>query len=200
MAVTPVPAPLQDLLDQIDACERDARALAGDLTDAQLNWQPGDTAWSVGQCLEHLALINVFYLKGMDAAVQAAVQRGTSAFRDLAPTVLGRWFVAQMEPPVRLKVQTLASLVPPSAVSRDQVQQRYEASHEAYRDLVKACAEVDVNQVIVRNPFYRLIRMRMATVVLVIPAHDRRHLWQARQLVADPRFPHESPVTASPRG
>jgi len=182
-----VPA-LRDLRRQIEACEREARAIAGDLIDEQLNWQPAPTAWSVGQCIEHLALINVFYLKGMRAAVEVAVRRGTRGFRDLTPTMFGRWFVSQMEPPVRRKVKTLAPLVPPSAVSREDVLGRYEASHDAYRELVEACAAVDVNRVIVRNPFYQVIRMRMSTVLLVIPAHDRRHLWQARQVLAHPGF------------
>jgi len=184
-----MPTALQDLLNQIDACERDARAQAGSLTDAQLNWQPSPTTWSVGQCLEHLALINVFYLKDMDTAVRQAASRGTGVFRDLAPTILGRWFVSQMEPPVKRKVTTLAPLVPPSVVSRDEVLRRYEASHAPYRDLANACSAVDVNRVVVRNPFYRVIRMRLSTVLLVIPAHDRRHLWQSRQVLVDPRHP-----------
>jgi hypothetical protein len=190
------PQALRDLLSQIDSCERDARAQAGGLTDAQINWQPGGTAWSVGQCLEHLALMNVVYLKDMDAAVRQSASRGTGGFRGLAPTALGRWFVSTMEPPVKRKVTTFAPLVPPSSVSRDDVLRRYEESHEAYRDLVTACAAVDVNRVIVRNPFYHAIRMRMSTVLLVIPAHDRRHLWQARQVLADPRFP-QGPAAAA---
>jgi len=197
-AIVDLAQALQDLLGQIDACERDARAVAGGLTDAQLNWQPRDTAWSVGQCIEHLALINVFYLEGMREAVESASRRGTRAFRDLAPSMPGRWFVAQMEPPVRHKVKTLSPLVPPSAVSRAEVLRRYEASHDAYRELVTACAAVDVNRVIVRNPFYRVIRMRMSTVLLVIPAHDRRHLWQARQVLANPGFPGPPPVNETP--
>ena len=194
MADAPIPLLLQGLLDQIDACEGDARALAGSLADAQLNWQPSDTSWSVGQCLEHLALMNVFYLKDMRTAVDDAVRRGTGGFRALAPTAIGRWFVSTMEPPVKRKVRTFAPLVPPSVVSRDEVLARYEASHGTYRELVTACAAVDVDRVIVRNPFYRAIRMRMSTVLLAIPAHDRRHLWQARQVLADPRFPRNALV------
>jgi hypothetical protein len=34
-----------------------------------------------------------------------------------------------------------------------------------------------------------MVRMRLATALQIIPAHDRRHLWQARQVLARPEFP-----------
>jgi hypothetical protein len=33
-----------------------ARALVAELTEEQLNWQPGPRSWSVGQCFEHLCI------------------------------------------------------------------------------------------------------------------------------------------------
>jgi hypothetical protein len=38
-----------------------AAALATELTLDQLNWKPVPGQWSVGQCLEHLAVTNEIY-------------------------------------------------------------------------------------------------------------------------------------------
>ena len=55
----------------------------------------------------------------------------------------------------------------------------YNASHQGYRHLVRASAALDINRVVRRNPFIKAVRMRLSTVLLIVPAHDRRHLWQA---------------------
>lgn len=65
----------------------------------------------------------------------------------------------------------------------------YVASHGPYRALLDACAHVDVNRVVVPNPFLPGVRMRVSTVLLLLPAHGRRHLWQAEQVRQMPGFP-----------
>jgi hypothetical protein len=183
----PLPAPLGELLAQIDASEREARALVEGLDEAQLNWQPeGGRRWSVGQCLDHLARINPFYIASVMPTVEETARRGAGTFNGLHPTWLGRRFVASLEPPVtmRLKVPR-ASLAPPSRVARDRVLDDFAASHRPYRDLVHLAAALDTDRVRVRNPFFTHVRMRLSTVLLVIPAHDRRHLWQAQNVVRE---------------
>jgi hypothetical protein len=40
-----------------------------------------------------------------------------------------------------------------------------------------------------RNPFVPLLRFTVGTGLLVINAHDRRHLWQAERVQDAPGFP-----------
>jgi hypothetical protein len=180
--VSVLPADLQRLLDQIDACERDAEAVVAGLDDDSVNAAPPPAArvgaWSVAQCIDHLAKTNVFYLRGMTDAVAAHRARGGSAFQGLRPTFVGAWFARSMEPPVKFKVKT--PMPPPGPRHRlGDLVPSFRASHDAYRGLVRAAAEVDVNRVVVPNPFHPVVRMRLSTILLIIPAHDRRHVWQA---------------------
>jgi hypothetical protein len=173
-----LPAELQGLLDAIGACERDAETLLVDLTEPELNWQerPG-VSWSVGQCLDHLAVMNPFYLSSFVPLVVAA--RGAGPFRGLASTPGGNWFVGSLEPPVTRRMKSPSPAVPASTVSRDAILDTYKRSHDPYRALVLASADVDVTRVKGPNPFFKMIAMRVSTVLKIIPAHDRRHLWQA---------------------
>lgn len=176
-----LPQELQRLLDEIDQCERDAEALVADLDDATVNWRPPGGGWSVAQCLHHLAVINEFYLRDCRSYVNAGRQAG-HRFAGLHPTMWGRAFVQWLEPPARMKTKAAPVAQPAPSIPRDQLLPFYKASHSEYRALVHDCAAVDVNRVIMPNPFIQRVRMRMATILLVIPAHERRHLWQAREV------------------
>jgi len=185
-----MPPDLQRLLDAIAAAEADARALAAPLTDAQANWQPGGgTGWSVAQCLDHLAISNRVYTDRFVALAEQAAADGRGTFGGLRPTAVGRWFVRSLEPPPRQKTKTFRNVQPPSSLPLADALAHYLASHEPYRRLVALGATFDPNRVVAPNPFIGWVRMRLATALLVIPAHERRHLWQARQVLAAPGFP-----------
>jgi len=187
-----LPTELQDLLDQTDAAEEDARELVRGLDDAQANWQPdGGTAWSVAQCLDHLARINGFYVEAVLPRVRRAVERAPAPFESLAPTWMGRKFVESLEPPVTRRFKVPAARVAPSPhLPGTDALASFVNSHTRYRELVRLCARVDPNRVRLPNPFFKWVWMRASTILLVIPAHDRRHLWQARGVLGRADFPH----------
>jgi hypothetical protein len=185
-----LPGDLQRLISEIEAAEADARALSAHLSDAQANWQPGAGAgWSVAQCLEHLAMTNGIYVSHFLPVAQRARASHAGSFSGLHPTWFGRWFARSMEPPPRQKIKTFKNLVPPSSIRLATALADYLASHDGYRELVAAAAAVDANRIVTANPFVRGIRMRLSTALLVVPAHDRRHLWQAREVQAAAGFP-----------
>ena len=179
-----LPHELQSLIGQIDACERDATALVADMDDESVNRPPSGGGWSVAQCLEHLALMNDFYLRGWQHAVQEAAAAERGPFKGLRPTPFGKWFARSLEPPVRMKAKAIAPVTPGPTFTRDAILARYKASHDGYRHLVRSAVAVDVNRIVRPNAIVNRVKMRLATVLLVIPAHDRRHLWQAANVKA----------------
>ena len=50
------------LIDELDAMDRRATAVAEGLSQEQLNWKAEPNTWSVGQCLQHLYVANDVYL------------------------------------------------------------------------------------------------------------------------------------------
>ncbi len=188
-----LPQPLQALIEQIDACEADAERLVGNLDDEAANWTPPAGGWSVAQCLSHLSLMNDFYLRGWPEAAADAARNGRGAFNGLHPTPMGRSFVWMMEPPYRMRSKAIPAATPAPRVPRDTLVQDYKQSHDLYRQLVRASATVDVNRVVAPNAIIKQVRMRLATVLLIIPAHDRRHLWQAANVKAARSSRHARP-------
>lgn len=183
-------AELEALLEAVGRIDADARALVGDLTDAQVNWRPeGGARWSIAQCLDHLAKTNRAYTEHFLPVVERARAAGVGPFRGLRPSWFGKTFVRVLEPPVRQRARAFKRILPAPELPRDEALTNLLASHQAFRGLVRAASEVDVNRVRAANPFVPLLRMRVATALQAVPAHDRRHLWQARQVLARPEFP-----------
>lgn len=184
------PVELKALLSEIDGLEAEAARLTGGLTETQVNWQPGDGAgWSVAQCLDHLARINDYYVAPFLQATQTAYAAERHHFDGVKPTWFGRRWVAMLEPPVTRKMRAPKPVEPVATRRLPDVLDAYVASHAAYRELVDAAAMVDVNRIVVPNPFIKAVRVRVATALLVVPAHDRRHLWQARRVLEAADFP-----------
>lgn len=188
-----LPADIQRVLDEIDAADGAADTLAADLSDEQFHWQPdGGASWSVGQCLEHLAAINELYGTSVQAAVDAARRSGLKRSGPLTPGFFGRKFIASQEPPVKRRLRAPNLVRPRSTLTRAEILRRYHEAHDQVRRTIRAAAEIDANRATFRNPFLKILRVKVATGLFVIAAHDRRHLWQAERVTARPDFPRPS--------
>jgi len=181
---------LERLLMAVDAVEADARNLVQVLSDEQGNWRPnGGAGWSVAQCFDHLARINVFYVRHFIPFLEQAQREGKGPFTGLHPTWFGRTFLKVLEPPVRQRGKAPANVAPCSTMPLAEALGDYLSSHEPYRGMLRLANEIDVDRVVAPNPFFKSFQMRAATALKVIPAHDRRHLWQARRVLQAPGFP-----------
>lgn len=189
-----LPADLQEILDAVDHADRAADVLVADLTEEQFHWQPdGGRAWSIAQCLEHLATTNAIYGDAIQTGIMAAKRRGWTRKGPLASGFFGRQFVQSMEPPVRRRFRSPGKTRPGSGLPKTEALRRFHAAHERIRQLVRDAAGVDGNRATFKNPFMPLLRVRVGTGLRVIPAHDRRHLWQASRVKEAPGFPRATP-------
>src|SRR5262249_54716812 len=103
---------LGSVADAFRQSEGEAVRLTSGLTSEQANWRPRAGAWSIWQALDHLAKVNLAYVPALQAALAACPERLRTATIAVAPGWLGRWFVGQMEPPVRTKFKTPAKGTP----------------------------------------------------------------------------------------
>jgi hypothetical protein len=185
-----LPADLQDVLTQIDAADRAADVIVSPLSDEQFHWQPAQgRAWSIALCIEHLATANRVYAEPMRQAVDEARSKNLTRREPISSTIFGRMFISSMEPPVKRRMKAPTKIVPPAGGTRAEILKRYHDAHDRIRQLIAECAEVDANRATFTNPFISLVRVRVGTAFHIIAAHDRRHLWQAEQVLKAPGFP-----------
>jgi len=168
---------------QFEATTRDARDLAGTLGDAQFNWRPAPGRWSIGQCLAHLATSTDKALPAIDRAIQKARDRQWVASGLVRYGWFARWMMTSMEPPPRRRMKTFAIFQPPAeTLNRDDVLRELAASRGRLQDRVRAAAGFDLKRPIVVSPVSAFFRIPLGAYLAFLAAHDRRHLWQARQV------------------
>jgi hypothetical protein len=179
-----LPADLGAIIDELDRTDQQARSMVAGLTDAQLNWQPGGgTGWSVAQCLEHLTHATALYVPALQAAVRKASVLPAGKRKPIQPGWLGRWFITELEPPPKRKLKSPKKARPAARPKGAETLTAFLAAHDQVRALVAEVRDLDLNRIRFRNPFLRLLPWTVGTGLMIIGAHDRRHLWQAQQVL-----------------
>jgi hypothetical protein len=179
-----LPEDLQRLEDALDAAACDARALVAGLTEAHGAWRAAPGAWSVAECLDHLAIANHVYLNAMVAPAARAQRNGRTRRRPARPGLLGALFVKFLEPPVKAALKTKAprAIRPRTSPSLTDALTNFLQSQDEVRRFLRTYADIDLAAVRFPNPFIRGVRFSLATGLHVIAAHEQRHLWQARRV------------------
>ena len=175
------------LISELDAADRRAESVAKGLSAFQLNWQPRQGVWSVGQCLEHLRLANEILLPAISAALEGRQHKTVAEIR------LGwfsRWFIrtyiapnpggARARTP---KMMEAAKQVKPIVL------EGLLRTNQAVRELARRASSYDVNGIRYNNPFIPLLRFTVGAGLEIIAKHQSRHLLQAEGVRQAADFP-----------
>jgi hypothetical protein len=176
-----LPAWCTTLIAEYTDSDARAEAVARGLTLEQVNWQPRPDAWSIGQCLEHLAAGNELYLE----AIEAALTRNLNSrpVQDVKPGAFTRYFIrAYMEPSEQTRRATAPGKIRPAADVDAGILDRFLRSNERARALMRRASDCDVNRIRFRNPFVPVIRFTLGGGFMILSAHERRHLLQAERV------------------
>lgn len=180
---------LESLRKQLEAIRNDADALVKGLSDRQLQWCPKAGAWSIVQCLAHLSSIDGQELPQLFREITAGRKNGIVAAGPFLWNWFERWFISTVDPPFKLKVPAPKKYRPATIFNaRETILEFQRVQHDlAY--LVAEADGLDLKEIKVVSPVAKWIRMSIGARLDLIAAHDRRHLWQARRVVAHPNFP-----------
>jgi DinB superfamily len=178
-----------EVATEVDAIRATTSQLCSGLSATQFNWQPdGGRRWSIAQCLEHIARTTRLYGARLEQAIASApaLTEQDAAYANLA----GRWLIWGMEPPALLKLPTQRTLQPPSTLDPAEVRRAFGDSLDYLSTLTAQALHIDASATRYANPLARDSRMfNVATGVLVMLAHTRRHLHQAGRVKAHKDFP-----------
>ena len=175
------------LVSELDVADERARKLLSGLSAQQLNWQPADGGWSVGQCLEHLCIANEVYLPAIARGLEGKPKKPVEK---ITPGWFGRWFIASfIEPSPKQKKTPAPKKIAPGSRVETSILERFLASNSATREVIGRAREYDVNQIRFRNPLVSVIWFTVGTGLMIISGHERRHLLQAERVKAAEGFP-----------
>ena len=184
---------LEEFKAQFEALSADAGALVAPLSDEQFTWTPSPDVWSIGQCIEHLNVTARSYLPALDEGIASAIRAGVYGTGPFTYNVLGRLMVRSMEPPPFWRFKAPSIFAPPATGqtqrTRGEIMAGFRGYQVQYIDRLRQANGVDLAKAKVVSPANRLLHISLGSGFALQIAHERRHLWQARQLLARPEFP-----------
>ncbi|MFY9619021.1 MAG: DinB family protein [Pyrinomonadaceae bacterium] len=168
-----------------------ANDLARGLTEAQLNWKPDATQWSIAQCLEHLAVtskqFNGYFKQLIESARLKWPTNGAIPYR---PSLVGGWLIKQVVPETTRKVSAPKIFKPSDSSLIEDALALFLKQQEEFVRFVRESEGVDYNRARLRSPVTPLMRYSLADAFVVTIVHGYRHLAQANRVKAMPNFPN----------
>jgi hypothetical protein len=189
MTVDGAPRWCARLIADFSAADTRATTLAARLTRERVNWKPRPDAWSIGQCLQHLAISNDLYIDAIEAAMTRNLTT-TGPVDEIAIGALSRWFIrSYIAPSPQTKRARAPKRIVPAAAIDENVLDRFLDSNQRIRAIVRRAGDYDVNRIRFRNPFVPVIRFTVGTGFELLARHEERHLLQAERVRQAPGFP-----------
>ena len=174
---------LEGLRQQFRLIKSDANTLIAGLSQSAFNWRRESAAWSMGQCLEHLNVTTRAYLPRLDESIEQARRQRCLGPGPYRYGWLQMWFVQSMEPPVKRR-STAPKVFRPQSVQLP-LAETLNAFLSCQGELVVRLHEaraIDLRRATVRSPVIPLVRFSLGIAFAMMAAHERRHIWQARQV------------------
>lgn len=187
----PLVSDLEDFRRLLLAVDEDARDLTSGLTDAQFSWRPAPGQWSIAECLDHLTQtgrISVRHIRETLADARRRKLYGRGPFRY---GMLGQMIVRSMGPRPRMKFKAPAAFRPLPDRPRADVERDFFTLQDELLQCIRESNGVNLKRAKVTSPVTKLLRLSLGQEFALLIAHEQRHLWQARQVKANPAFPKE---------
>ena len=184
-------AELQGYGDQLLSVRQDATGLISGLSDAQINWQPAPGRWSMAGCLDHLnkTAASVFIPK-IDKAIATGRSQGLKSDGPFAYSALERWAIHMNDAPAKMRFKAPKPMQPSANLSVDQVRTDFVHWQDELSKRILEADGLDLSRAREVFPFWPL-KWGLGSLILMMIAHERRHIHQAREVRQDPSFPRQ---------
>ena len=180
---------LAELDLQFAALKLDASELVKGLKGPQFNWRPGPRSWSIAECLLHLNIAGDRYVHVLEKTLEEARTRGLAGQGPFGYGWLGKWILANTEPPPKRKFKAPRSFMPTEDQPVTAVLPTFMHLQEQLALRLEQANGLDLARVKVPVVGYEPVKLNLHATFAWIAAHERRHLWQARQARNHADFP-----------
>ncbi|HEX7150834.1 MAG TPA: DinB family protein [Thermoanaerobaculia bacterium] len=176
---------LNDLETEINDATARARHLVDSIDGRVFTVRPNPNSWSAAECLAHLTLTTESFIPILKTAIDDGRKRNVTAKKPPTMDLIGRlmrWF---LEPPMRSRVKTSAPFVPRSTRAKSEAFSEFAALQQKLLETVREADGLDLAKLKIVSPFDKRVKYNLYSAVRILTAHERRHIWQAEQAIAE---------------
>lgn len=189
--VSPERTQLRDWRDQLFQVEQEVRLDLGKLAPEQFNWRPAEGKWSVAECIDHLALVTGLMLEKAQPVLEKARAQGKTGQGPYRYGMMGGWFVKMMEQPGKRPMPSPRNFAPGSNLKQAEVLARYAAVMQDFAETMEGSYDLRLDQLKANSAAAGggWLKFNVAAWYAASLAHNRRHVAQAKRVMATPGFP-----------
>ena len=171
-----------------------ARRLFDGLSREQMNFHPGPDAWSVAECLDHLAVAMRLYLDPLEEALaesqpSAGGNPGSIGDPGHSGPWLGRILVRSLRAPGKRFPAPRSFRPREGDIDPAEVCDSFEAALGRMLAALEGFADRPVGAVRMSWPVFGLVKLSVAQAFELQALHLGRHLDQAERVTSHPGFP-----------
>lgn len=173
---------VQQIERELAAATTRAALLVDRTPEPDFSRAPSEGHWSIAECLEHLNLTTRAYLPLIDEALQVGRLFATGSPRRYRRDLTG-WLLCRMsEPPYRLRTTTRARFVPSLPGTRGEVLSEFVRLQQELTIRLYRTPGLNLSRIRIVSPFDGRLEYSLYSCFRILPAHQRRHLWQGEQV------------------
>ena len=140
------------------------------------NGKPVGLSTYTGYTYNERAMVSLAII---DNALAAPDKRPVNTAHQYKADVLGRFLAWLLDPPFRTKTKTTKPFEPIAVTTKTAVITEFEQLQGALLERVRRCDGRDLERMKVVSPFNASARYNLYSALIILCAHQRRHLWQA---------------------
>lgn len=155
--------------------------------ESRFRQPPSNHQWSAAECYQHLIKFGNIYYGNIARMLPKETVRTSVISRGFPPRWIWKKAADFFEPPYSFKVNTFSSMEPdPSSENnpRELLNKYHDLQNRYIIQLKKAKKHyIDLGQTKIPHPEIRFIKLKLTEQYLLVAAHQRRHQWQAEQVL-----------------
>lgn len=175
---------LQSARTEFEECKAQGHRLAETLDESQWIRRSASGGWSPSECMKHLNLTLSEMLPLLEAGVEEARRNQWQTQGPLSIGMVPRLLCWFLEPPYRVKVATQPAFLPGVVATKAEAMAAWDRWHQALDELILRSDGLALDRPKLVSPFDPKGKMRYSVYagLLILAAHERRHLWQASRV------------------
>src|SRR5690242_11090867 len=173
---------LEQLVQSFEQAKADARQLLTGSNEEVLRKRPSQDSWSALECVGHLNLGNSMMLAEIEKAIDQSRALHKAPDQNYKMDLIGKLMVWSFKPG-RVKLKAPAAIAKPiQHGSAQKALSEFERHQDEAIGLIRGSAGLAIDRCKMKSPFAS-VRYSAYSAFEIIAAHNRRHLWQARNAV-----------------
>lgn len=174
-------------IDRFEDAKEEAVQFCQPIREDRFVQRPAEEVWSVAECYEHLNEYNDRYMVSIRNGMNRARGNSTETGQPFKPGFIWRGVIRFFAPPYKLKIKTLKPFEPRSYAELDKeaVLNRFISLQDTLIDTIQEARDkrIDLSGIKTSHPLFGFLKMTLSECFAVVDVHQRRHMWQAEQIL-----------------